>query len=161
MPANLSSKIYLQKFAKLVEIGAMEFGDGETWARISSRPHDMSVQVLLQDWKTESSSCWGTVPSLGIFWLKRALLGSMYHGFEGPVPIGALCSGLPVNRDLSWVCITAQLHPLHNPCPSLPQLCPKALLINVLLANFHSRFHFPGNSTAKGSDQVTFREDML
>ena len=73
-----------------------------------------------------------------------------------------LWSSLEANWDLSWVCITAQRHPLHNPCPSLPQLLiPRALLINVLPANFNSRFHFPGNSTAKGSDQVTFREDML
>lgn len=60
----------------------------------------------------------------------------------------SLQSFLEVNWDLDWDYTTAQLLPLPNPFSCLPQLLiPRALPINILHANLHFRFGFPGNPT--------------
>lgn len=73
--------------------------------------------------------------------------------FEGS---SELLSILDIYWDLDWVCIPAQLCPLCNPCPSLPQLISRALLTNILRANLHFRFSFPGTFTC---DQIIFGEE--
>lgn len=165
---NFSGKIYLQKIVKLV---GWRHG---VWARICSGRHDVPAHILLQDWRTESPSCWDTASSGNILAEESSTWAAHTQWltdvrFKGPAPSrgnsegpSSLQSSLKANWDLDWVCMTAQLHPLHNPCPSLPQLLiPRALLINILHANLHFRFRFPGNSTVTGSDQVTFRGEKI